>query len=750
MSVRQWQSARGWPTMLLALGAIAPFFATDIATARLPAILTIESPDTPDVSGHAWPSAMHHADFSPEDGEVIEAAGVSEQPELRTSWKPPADGPAEPGGPWVPPDGVPAPTAEEDGVPNLAITSLQIVDTNGNPINPTAGKKFWVRVNYSYTNPVCTDYTIRRVANGWENDAPPINWGCGLGGVTFWWHYWGSWVMHHGGTYATTVTLDAENAIAESNETDNTMSLNFTVSGDVTAEWSLVKVELGQQLLGDGTDVIVGTMDDAFDFNHPWFAGVDSLGRPRLVASSQNTDSVEDSPVNANHATAVMGIVLARGENDGDITGLAPDARYVTAEFINRADIPNLPVLHVLDAAGFLVENGAEVINMSWSWWFGSRSDSQSGEGSVTNLMADYLAYGENIVCVAAVNQLPNHDAPTAPGAARNVLTVGGLKNNLIEAWEQQDYGPTIDGRSKPDLLGNDSANAVATNPYWRNGFPAWEGYAGTSFAAPFVTGAVAQMIDFGKHNGQNTDHRVIKAVVMNSAIKALDDDGSPWSNTPTQPLDDQQGTGILDLARVYAMYSAGEQAPESAEVPGYDFAEVTSTVGPPESGIVVYKLGTLCNTSGFDITLVWDRHTFWEDVNGNDVIDASDFFFKSETDQQDNLDLVLYRDGVEVAASRSVVDNIEHIALTNLVPGEYELHVERLPVTDSGDSEEFAIAWYVEGGLDLDDLASLVACLGGPAGGVDKGCDPVDFNRDGNVDLIDVALFQRAFSCSD
>jgi hypothetical protein len=612
-------------------------------------------------------------------------------------------------------------------------------------MTPVAGEKFWVRVNFSYANPVCTPYAIRRVVNGWEHDAPEIDWGCGLNGNTFWNHFWGTWVMHHGGTYSVTLTLDANNAIAESNEADNTVTLNFGVDGTLTPEWALVGAEAGLSLLGDGTDVIVGTMDDAFDFNHPWFTGVDSQGLPRLVAANQNVLGEDGGPVNAGHATAVMGVVLARGENDGDITGLAPDARYVTAEFINRANIPGLGVLHVLDAAGFLVENGAEVINMSWSWWFGSDLSSQTGEGSVTNLMTDYLAYGRNIICVPAVNQLAGYSSPTAPGAARNATTVGGLKDNLQEAWGPQDHGPTVDGRSKPDLLGNDSANAVAPSSSWRNGFPAGEGFGGTSFAAPFVTGAVAQMLDFGKHNGQNTDHRVIKAILMNSAVKALDEDGSPWSNSPTQPLDDEQGTGILDLVRAHAMYSVGEQSPD--------------VVG---DGQVRYDIGAVPGgTSRLDVTLVWDRHTLWNDGNSNGVIDVGDSFTIDGLDLQDNLDLVLLREGVEIAASRSTVDNVEHISVAKPVPGEYRVVVERHFATDAGDGEEYAIAWLSDGdpavtGYDFgevtgprecpdlngDGIVSIVDFLQllGVWGPCEPGCFG-DLDSDGNVGILDFLL---------
>ena len=588
------------------------------------------------------------------------------------------------------------------GQPNLIATGIRIVDANDNPISPTPGVPFWVEIDWEYDNPVCTSYTLMRVVNGWTNIAPAINWGCGDTGATFWYHYWGPWLFYKAGTYQITVKVDAGNAIAESNENDNTLTTNLVVGGSIIPQWALVDVEFGRTNLGPGTDVIVGTMDDAFDFLHPWFTGTDSRGRPRLVAAAQNALGPGGSPTNDMHSTGVLGIVLARGANDGDLTGLAPDARYISAEFLNRANVPGLPEMEVVDAANFVLTNGAEVVNMAWSWWIGSTTDSETGEVPVTALMADYMAYASNIVCVAYVNELSSPTIPTAPGSARNVITVGGLDQDLIHAWPFDNYGPTLDGRCKPDILGNSATNTIAPSWDWRDGFPDAWGYWGNSFAGPFVTGAAVEMLDYGKHHSQNRDHRVIKAILMNSGVTALDDNGAPWSNSPTVPLDNQQGTGILILRRVYAMYSAGQQTNGGVAVPGYDYATVFGTNAPgtnilgSTNGVVSYRLGSPAGASAdLDVTLAWDRHTFWADLNGNGRIDAADTFYVSASDAQDNLDLVLYRDGVIVAQSRSTVDTVEHLHLTGLPAGTYQLNVERLNVPGSGESEPYGLAWY-------------------------------------------------------
>jgi len=614
---------------------------------------------------------------------------------------PPRKSPNHPGG-WDAAGAAESKAFPKTGGPSFEVYDVKIVDINDNPITITPGVPFYVEVDWEYDNPTCDNYTISRVVNGWTNLAPAINFGCGYSGVTFWYHYWGPWLIYKAGTYPITVTVDSSNAITGPTAS-KTATINLTVGGSILPQWALIEAEFGRTNLSPGTDVIVGSMDDAFDYLHPWFTGTDSRGRSRLVAAVQNTLGIDGSPTNDMHATGVMGIVLAKGLNDGDITGLAPDARYVSAEFLNRAGLDNLPELNIVDAANVLLTNGAEVINMPWSYWTGSDADSETGEAPISALMADYLAYASNIVVVAYVNELTGPTIPTAPGSARNVITVGGTDESLREAWVDDNYGPTLDGRCKPDLLGNSATNCIAPFWDWREGFPASDGFVGNSFSGPFVTGAAAQMLGYAKKHGLNRDHRLIKALIMNSGVTALNDLGQPWSNSTTVPLDQQQGTGILNMKRVYSMYSAGQQPSGAAVVPGYDFATIYGTNQPGQNilgatnGVVSYRLGSpTAPSADLDVTLVWDRHTFWSDVNGNGIIDAADtFYVNTNTDAQDNLNLVLFSNGVAVAASRSAVDTIQHLHLTNLPPAAYELHVERLSVPNSGNSEAYGLAWY-------------------------------------------------------
>jgi len=74
------------------------------------------------------------------------------------------------------------------------------------------------------------------------------------------------------------------------------------------------------------------------------------------------------------------------------------------------------------------------------------------------------------------------------PASSPSALAVGALcwSNNSLEFYSSQ--GPTIDGRTKPDIAGHDSVSSATYGPY----FTCPSGFAGTSAAAPEVAGAAA------------------------------------------------------------------------------------------------------------------------------------------------------------------------------------------------------------------------------------------------------------------
>ena len=173
---------------------------------------------------------------------------------------------------------------QPDLTPSITPLGITFLTADGTTTNATAAVPLFVEVLYKYVNPTCSNYTIQFVVNGWTNVIAPVNYGCGKTGTTEWEYSDGPYIMYKPGKYTISVTVDSGNTITKTAAT-KTLTTNVVFGGAIIPQWGVIDAEFGRTNLGPGTDVIVGTMDDAFDFNHPWYTGNDSRGRPRLIRS---------------------------------------------------------------------------------------------------------------------------------------------------------------------------------------------------------------------------------------------------------------------------------------------------------------------------------------------------------------------------------------------------------------------------------------------------------------------------------
>ncbi len=257
---------------------------------------------------------------------------------------------------------------------------------------------------------------------------------------------------------------------------------------------------------------------------------------------------------------------------------------------------------------------------------------------------------------ITVVEALPNGRETRLPLvfiSGYNVITVGvssGTHSSGTTAVEGA-------GRTKPDL--------VVSAAY-------------TSGATPVVGASAGLLIAKAKlapELAAARDPRVVKALLLAGATK---EPIPSWVHTPTQPLDEHYGAGELNIANSYRALVSGRRIPGPAVAPcagGWDH-------GTTGSGGYVIEVPE-GRSAQFSVALTWHRRVTPEAGWRDFPCALADL----------NLRLSRAGEGPApgplVAASRSAIDNVEHLYLPELPPGRYVLEVAGQP------GVEYGLAWH-------------------------------------------------------
>ena len=207
-----------------------------------------------------------------------------------------------------------------------------------------------------------------------------------------------------------------------------------------------------------------------------------------------------------NHGTQVAGIIGAVGDNNHGIAGVTwkvkiMDLPIFELYYWDQGIIPiELVNERIAEAVLYAVDNGADVINMSFSTGDKPSSDVQD---------AIYYAHSKGVILVVAAgnDDLNLNDTPIYPVCYDGVIGVAATDLNDKKA-KFSNYGSDCVDISAPgediavleyDVVDNGSRTVIASH--------------GTSFSAPFVSGTVALV----KAKNPNWSNYQIEHALLNS-----------------------------------------------------------------------------------------------------------------------------------------------------------------------------------------------------------------------------------------
>ena len=234
----------------------------------------------------------------------------------------------------------------------------------------------------------------------------------------------------------------------------------------------------------DGSGIRIAVFDAGFPGvdHHPAF---EHLRKNKKIIATYDFVKRKEF-VYAHHTHGAMTLSCIAGILDSLNSGLATGAEFLLARTEMTFHEPYSEEENWLAAAEWADKHGANIISSSLGYtnkrYFNA---DMNGKKSLVARAANMAASKGMLVVSAAGNEgdTPWHIIDT-PGDADSVLTVGGTDPHTDLRIYFSSFGPTSDGRLKPNVtcLGN----AVVANAH------GWSEAYGTSFSTPLVAGFAA------------------------------------------------------------------------------------------------------------------------------------------------------------------------------------------------------------------------------------------------------------------
>jgi PKD repeat protein len=325
-------------------------------------------------------------------------------------------------------------------------------------------------------------------------------------------------------------------------------SLYNLINGPLKWKWHLDKINAEQawDITQGSADIKVAIVDNAVWADHPDLESQIVLQRDVVNNTPNSNPPGFGNAGDWSHGTHCAGLASAATDNDTGVAGIGFNTSIIGIKASHSSPIQ---ISHSFQGVNFAINNGADVINMS----FGGAGYSQSFQ----NLVNSGNAVG--VVFIASSGN-DNTSSPHYPSAYQNVISVASTDDDDSKS-NFSNYGSSVDV-SAPGGFASPGPSGLLSTTYDETSMGFYDSYFGTSMAGPVVAGLAGLMLSV---NPDLTPEDL--EAVMKATCDSIDEQNPDYLN-------------MLGAGRINA-YEAVKAVPFSPEA---SFETSVTTILPGQS----------------------------------------------------------------------------------------------------------------------------------------------------------------------
>jgi len=252
------------------------------------------------------------------------------------------------------------------------------------------------------------------------------------------------------------------------------------------------------QLGYSGKGVKIGLIDTGFNLDHQAFDSLHVIKQYDFV--DNDSDASEGATGNKQpFSHGMLALSMISSYDPGNMIGSAFGADYLLTRVSNANLTEEESEDHWIEALEWLEENGADIVSSSISFFddFDNSTDNYTlsdldGKTALTTRAAS-IAFDKGVLVFNSAGNMGDRGPRYlgTPSDGKKMIAVGAIYGDSTRA-SFSSYGPTADGRIKPDVAAP-GFNVLVVNNSSRSSY----GYeSGTSLSTPLVAGLAALALE--------------------------------------------------------------------------------------------------------------------------------------------------------------------------------------------------------------------------------------------------------------